>query len=130
MCPLWRRVTQLVTLNRTSLNHKWLIPVDSRVWHGICWMTCGPMRTGVSKMAAEVIALLFPDPGQSREETSQSVTALVRDAEGPVELRSLVADTNIMRSARLAGRFNCGKPIIDPVTREVIGYEIEPMAVR
>ena len=88
------------------------------------------MGTGVSKMAAEVIALLFPDPGQSRDDPTQSVTALVRDAEGPVELRSLVADTGIMRSARLAGRFNCGKPIVDPVTREVIGYEIEPMAVR
>jgi hypothetical protein len=81
-------------------------------------------------MAAEVIALLCPDPGQTREEASRSVTALVRDAEGPVELRSLVADTGIMRSALLTGRFNCGKPIVDPVTREVIGYEIEPMLVR
>jgi len=68
------------------------------------------MGTGVSKMASEVIALLFPDPGQTREEPMQSVTALVRDDEGPVELRSLVADTNIMRRARLAGRFNCGSP--------------------
>jgi hypothetical protein len=127
---LWRRVTQLVTLNRAALNHKWLIPVDYRVWHGNCYVIFGPMGTGVSKMASEVIALLFPDPGQTREEPMESVTALVRDDEGPVELRSLVADTNIMRSARLAGRFNCGKPIVDPVTREIIGYEIEPMAVR
>jgi hypothetical protein len=81
-------------------------------------------------MTSEVIALLYPDPGQARDEPSQSVTALVRDAEGPVELRNMVADTNILRRARLAGRFNCGKPIVDPVTREVIGYEIEPMAVR
>jgi len=81
-------------------------------------------------MSSEVIALLFPDPGQAREGSSQPVTALVRDDEGPIECRNLLADTGLMRQARLAGRFNCGKPILDPVTREVIGYEIEPMAVR
>ncbi len=81
-------------------------------------------------MSSEVIALLFPDPGQAREGSAQPVTALVRDAEGPMELRDVLADTALMRQARLTGRFNCGKPIFDPVTREVIGYEIEPMAVR
>lgn len=77
----------------------------------------------------EVIALLFPDPGQARDGQSQLVTALVRDAQGLMELRRLHADSSLLRRARLAGRFNCGKPIVDPVTREVIGCEIEPLAV-
>jgi hypothetical protein len=38
-------------------------------------------------------------------------------------------DKSLLSEVRLAGRFNCGKPIVDPLTREVIGYEIEPMAV-
>ena len=80
-------------------------------------------------MTSEVIALLFPDPGQAREGTSQPVTAMVRDAAGTIELRNLVADTGLIRRAQLTGRFNCGKPILDPQTREVIGYEIEPMKV-
>ena len=80
-------------------------------------------------MKSEVIALLFPDPGQAREGPSQLVTAVVRDAQGLMELRSMKPDKLLLSEARLAGRFNCGKPIVDPLTREVIGYEIEPMAV-
>ncbi len=33
----------------------------------------------------------------------------------------------MMKRALLTGRFNSGKPIVDPQTREVIGYEIEPL---
>ena len=80
-------------------------------------------------MKSEVIALLFPDPGQAQEGPSQFVTAVVRDAQGLMELRSMKPDKSLLSEARLAGRFNCGKPIVDPLTREVIGYEIEPMAV-
>jgi hypothetical protein len=80
-------------------------------------------------MPSEVIALLFPDPGQAVDGPSPLVTALVRDAQGLIELRALRADKSLLRRARLAGRFNCGKPILDPLTREVIGYEIEPMTV-
>jgi hypothetical protein len=27
----------------------------------------------------------------------------------------------------VTGRLNCGKPILDPATREVMGYEIDPI---
>jgi hypothetical protein len=80
-------------------------------------------------MHSEVIALLFPDPGQAPDGSTPLVTALVRDAQGLMELHHLRADKALLRKTRLAGRFNCGKPIVDPLTREVIGYEIEPMAV-
>ena len=46
-----------------------------------------------------------------------------------MELRKMTPDKSLLSEARLAGRFNCGKPIVDPLTREVIGYEIEPMVV-
>jgi hypothetical protein len=80
-------------------------------------------------MKSEVIALLFPDPGQAREGPAQLVTAVMRDAQGLMELRDMKPDKSLFSEALLTGRFNCGKPIVDPLTREVIGYEIEPMAV-
>jgi hypothetical protein len=56
------------------------------------------------------------------------VTALLRDAEGLMQLRRVEPSPALLRRARLSGRLDSGKPIIDPVTREVIGYEIEPIA--
>jgi hypothetical protein len=80
-------------------------------------------------MQSEVIALLFPASGSPAEGTTPLVTALLRDAEGLMELRHLRPDKALLRKARLAGRLNCGTPIVDPFTREVIGYEIEPIAL-
>ena len=79
-------------------------------------------------MQSEILALLFPEPSQSIDGTTPLVTALLRNNEGFMELRRLRPDKAIIRQARVAGRFNCGKPILDPATREVIGYEIEPIA--
>jgi hypothetical protein len=80
-------------------------------------------------MQSEIIALLFPEPAQTVGGSALLVTALLRDAQGMMELRNLKPDGNMLRRARVAGRFNSGKPILDPQTREIIGYEIEPMAV-
>lgn len=80
-------------------------------------------------MQSEVIALLFPASGSAAEGTTPLVTALLRDAEGLMELRHLRPDKALLRKARLAGRLNCGTPIVDPLTREVIGYEIDPIAL-
>jgi hypothetical protein len=80
-------------------------------------------------MQSEIIALLFPEPSQAIEGPAMLVTALLRDAQGMMELRSLRPDKSLLRRARVAGRFNSGTPIVDPQTREVIGYEIEPIAV-
>ena len=82
----------------------------------------------VTRMKSQLIALLFPDPGQPREGPAQLVTAVMRDAQGLMEVRDMKPDKSLFSEALLTGRFNCGKPILDPLTREVIGYEIEPMA--
>jgi len=80
-------------------------------------------------MQPEVIALLFPETQPSAEGATQLVTALMRDAQGVMELRNLRPDSKILRAARVAGRMKSGKPIVDPNTREVIGYELEPLAL-
>jgi hypothetical protein len=79
------------------------------------------------EMDQEVLALLFPDPSRTREGPVQSVLALVRDEQGFVEIKSLRPDVALIRRARVTGRVNCGKPILDPSTREVMGYEIAPI---
>lgn len=78
-------------------------------------------------MYPEVIALLLPENKTATDGAALYVTALVRDAQGTIELRRMRPDPNLFRTAKLAGRFNCGKPIVDPQTREVIGCELEPL---
>jgi hypothetical protein len=78
-------------------------------------------------MQPEIIALLYPAPAEAAGEAASQVTALVRDAQGAMEVRRLKPDRSLMGRAMLTGRFNSGKPIIDPQTKEVIGYEIEPL---
>jgi hypothetical protein len=80
-------------------------------------------------MDLEVIALLFPEPSRAKEGAVQSVLALVRDEQGLMEVKSLRPDIALIKRARVTGRVNCGRPICDPVTREVIGYEIEPIVL-
>lgn len=78
-------------------------------------------------MQPEIIALLYPEPAQSQDDSAGQVTAVLRDADGAMEVRRLKPDRGLLSRARLTGRFNSGKPIVDPLTREIIGYEIEPL---
>ncbi len=80
-------------------------------------------------MKEEIVALLFPDRTVAGDESPPTVTALLRDAQGAMEVRQLKPDRSLLSRARIAGRFNRGTPILDPETREVIGYDIEPLAI-
>lgn len=76
----------------------------------------------------EVLALLFPERPTAGS-PSPSVTAFVRDPQGGLMLASVVPNRSLLEAARVAGRFNSGTPILDPHTREIIGYELAPLAV-
>jgi hypothetical protein len=76
----------------------------------------------------EVLALLFPEPASAGNPTS-SVTAFVRDPQGGLMLASVVPSRTLLETARVAGRCKSGTPILDPLTREIIGYELAPLAV-
>ena len=76
----------------------------------------------------EVLALLFPErtpPGSP----GASVTAFVKDPQGGLMLASVVPNRSLLQAAKVAGRVNSGTPILDPQTREIIGYELSPLAV-
>jgi hypothetical protein len=76
----------------------------------------------------EVLALLIPEP-PSGGQPSPLATAFVNDPQQGLILRSVVPSRSLLQAARVAGRYNSGTPIVDPRTREVIGYELAPLAV-
>jgi hypothetical protein len=71
-------------------------------------------------MDKEIIALLPPEARADGREVSR---VLVRFGDGRMALED-VADEPA-RTARQGARFRRSRPIIDPATREVIGYEME-----
>ena len=77
----------------------------------------------------EVIALLFPEPTRAKDGPTPLAIALMRDAQGSIELRQLRPDRALIQRALVTGRMNGGTPIRDPITREIIGYEIEPITL-
>jgi hypothetical protein len=78
-------------------------------------------------MTQEVIALLMPDKDAGASGQSPvGVQALVRNEDGGVMIKDVSDETAIRHHA--VGRFHRSVPIKDPVTREVIGYELEPEA--
>jgi hypothetical protein len=75
----------------------------------------------------EVIALLFPDrQGQDGPTPWRSRSCAVRGGSWNCVR---CGDKALIRRALLTGRMNGSKPIRDPVTREIMGYEIEPITL-
>lgn len=73
----------------------------------------------------EVIAVLLSDADAAEPRSDSAATVLVRNAEGQVSLRSVNPDSAFGRLAMRTGCFRRGKPIFDPVLRQMIGYEME-----
>ena len=76
----------------------------------------------------DVLALLFPEPPRAGQPAS-TVTAFVSGPLGGLMLQTVIPNRNLIKAALVAGRANDGTPIVDPVTREIIGYELAPLAV-
>lgn len=78
---------------------------------------------------AKVIALLMPDSlAQDDDGSVQQATALIRDADGKMKLETVdeaTRDDNFAAQMKDTGCFRRGKPIVDPVSRQVVGYELE-----
>jgi len=67
---------------------------------------------------------LMPDDGPGR--AHQMATLLLRQPDGQMSLETVNPDSTLAgRYALSTGCFRRGKPIFDPVTRQVLGYEME-----
>jgi hypothetical protein len=74
-------------------------------------------------MDKEIIALLPPDDRTDGRNVSK---ALVRFADGRMAIEEL---SSAAPSMDLVARFRRSSPIVDPRTREIIGYEMEQVAM-
>jgi hypothetical protein len=76
----------------------------------------------------EIIALVLADGTERRWRSGRlgkGAQCLVRRPDGRVMLEPIASEEEFERAARITGCFRRGKPIHDPTTREVIGYEME-----
>jgi len=76
----------------------------------------------------EIIALVLGDANERRWSAGQlgrGAQCLVRRPDGRVALQPVESEEEFERTARTTGCFRRGKPIHDPYTHEVIGYEME-----
>ncbi len=71
----------------------------------------------------EVIAVLV-----GGDDGGALATVILRDAQGNVESRQVAADHELVRRGSRNGCFRRGDPIVDPVSREILGYELEEVA--
>jgi hypothetical protein len=77
----------------------------------------------------EVIAMVMSD-GEGPNGTGRMqrmATILLRDADGQMSVRTVSPDSTLGQFALNTGCFRNGAPILDPVTREPMGYEMERM---
>ena len=77
-------------------------------------------------MTDKVIAVLMPKGKRRENAKNGGVQALIRRDDGEVVLQD-VQDTGVFRGEDIA-RFRRATEILDPETREVIGYEMEPIS--
>ena len=80
----------------------------------------------------EIIALLLGEPADESWQPRGCVEGaqrLVRSPDGQVSLEAVKSVEEFDETARNTGCFRRGKPIRDPDTREVIGYEMEEVPI-
>jgi hypothetical protein len=76
----------------------------------------------------EIIAVVLGEATDRRWRAGQlghGAQCLVRRADGRVALEPVGSEEEFERTTRTTGCFRRGKPIHDPYTHEVIGYEME-----
>jgi hypothetical protein len=73
---------------------------------------------------AEVIAMVMSDC-ESTGRMQRMATVLLRGVDGQMSVRTVSPDSTLGQFALSTGCFRNGAPIIDPVTRAHLGYEME-----
>ncbi|MGC3981375.1 MAG: hypothetical protein QM808_08960 [Steroidobacteraceae bacterium] len=77
----------------------------------------------------EVVAVVLPDgtpeASTTRDFVATGTMLLVRHADGRMSLESAGGKAALPKQSTATGCFRKSKPILDPVSREVMGYEME-----
>ena len=75
------------------------------------------MRVSKMDKTCEVIGWLLDEDDNSQ--------VLIRESDGQISLQNASLDSTFGQYAVQTGCFRRGNPIVDPVTRETLGYEME-----
>lgn len=79
-------------------------------------------------MNAEIIGLLLPDMDAEDQDASSeddSARLLMRRPDGRMVIEEIDSDVEFLKKKPTTGCFKQGKPIFDPVTKQILGYELE-----
>jgi hypothetical protein len=86
-------------------------------------------RTQAMTSDTEVIAVVLPEDAGVRiagDSSGESrATLLIRESDGRVVLETVAASSLRGQIAKTLGCFRRRTPIIDPVSRQIMGYELE-----
>ena len=74
---------------------------------------------------AEVIAMVMSDGEGPVGRMQRMATVLLRAADGQMSVRTVSPDSTLGQFALSTGCFRRRTPIIHPITREHLGYEME-----
>ena len=93
-------------------------------WHETCFASVTDSIDGsYSPMDEnEVIAVLVAGYD---DEGVEHATVILRDLHGNVSMKLLDARDDLVRGAARHSCFRRGKPIVDPVSQQLMGYELE-----
>jgi len=75
---------------------------------------------------AELIAVFLTDVDEAAPRAPRRAQMLLRTADGHMSLQTVNPETTLGQYALRTGCFRQGKPIFDPVSRQTLGYEMEP----
>jgi hypothetical protein len=78
---------------------------------------------------AELIAVLLGEADASSSRAARTAQMLLRSADGRMSLQTVNPNTTLGQYALRTGCFRQGKPIFDPITRQTLGYEMEPAPI-
>jgi hypothetical protein len=93
-----------------------------------------PRSLPVTRMNAQQVIAILPNDDDSSfnvrhdDFLRHGATALVRDENGRISLETITASSSFLDQVLTTGCFRRGKPIVDPVSRQVMGYEMEMIA--
>jgi hypothetical protein len=119
-------------LVHTSISKGPIRAADALLAHGL--QLSRPRSLPVTRMNAQQVIAILPNDDDSSfnvrhdDFLRHGAKALVRDEDGRISLETITASSSFLDQVLTTGCFRRGKPIVDPVSRQVMGYEMEMIA--
>jgi hypothetical protein len=109
---------------------KLLIVSECSTWHTRCTSSLNNGgQVELMNIKPDVVAMVMNEGegpnGQGRSQ--RMATLLLRSPNGEMSLQTVSTDSTLGQYALSTGCFREGKPIFDPISKQILGYEMELM---